>query len=74
MWTFQPPFSVLDPQINVPSSSITGLFFVGPKKPSLSRLAFDQLLPPSPDRIIIPHQECGLGPLRKNKSKDPPCT
>jgi hypothetical protein len=49
--------------INVPSLSKTGLFFIGPKKPSGNAFCADQVIPPSADVFIKPFQVDGLGPI-----------
>ena len=46
MWMRQPLFSVLAPQSNEPSGSVTGLLRTGPTWPSGKRRGFDHELPP----------------------------
>src|SRR6266487_3422289 len=69
--TFHPSFSVLDGQINFPSTK-TGLFFIGPRKPAgnaslalhvfpCPTLSFRRAL--SFDRIIQPVHPPTLGPI-----------
>src|SRR5690606_32329582 len=59
--------SVLDGQMMVPSSSCTGLFFIGPSRwpifwSSPSLRGADHVLPSSFDVITMPHQDVTSGP------------
>src|SRR5438874_54348 len=55
-------FSVLDGQRMVPSANSTGLFLIGPRKPSGRRRASLQVLPSSVLVRNMPHQDLGSGP------------
>src|SRR5437899_6245000 len=60
--TTQPSCSVLDPASSAPPGSSTGLARIGPSTPSGSRIAADQVRPPSGDVRTRPHHSLGLGP------------
>src|SRR5258708_6639780 len=54
--------SVLLDATIAPSGSRTGLFLIGPRMPSGSRLASLHVFPPSRDVRSMPHHSRGLGP------------
>src|SRR5688572_9504722 len=57
-----PSRSVLEGHRIEPSGSATGLFLIGPRKPSGRRCGGDHVLPPSAEVVISPHQLRGSGP------------
>ena len=59
---FHPLPSTLEGSKRFPLSNKTGLFFIGPKKPSGNFSGSDHESPPSLERINMPHQVDGLGP------------
>src|SRR5262245_34389160 len=62
MWTSQPSFSVLDPASSTPPGNSTGFARMGPRIPSGSLVAADQVRPSSPEVRTMPHHVSGLGP------------
>src|SRR5579871_4634192 len=70
-WMRQPEFSVLDGQSSSPLASWIGLFLIGPRMPSDRRRGGDQVLPPSSEVVIMPHQPPGLGPTLWKRSNGP---
>src|ERR1043166_8833286 len=63
--------SVLLPLTMTPFERITGLFLTGPRIPSGRRAARLQVVPPSREALVMPHQRAGLGPTFQKSRRVP---